>query len=629
MTGNGPRYTPLTEGTDPEGASVCEYHDRGIQEIERLEKQMLDSREREMERRQRLTEVNDFWGKKVYNIEAEIQRLRQEAEDAELALRALTNNQLEDNEDYPPGPASLRWVQGTAFMCVANVVIIANITSMVMESVNHDYMEDFFLLDQFYMIFYNMELCLKWLLLRRGLLIGNPRVVWWNWLDLIIVIAGDLDMYLTPLLSLLGVISHSSGSGSGPSLIGMLRLARLARLARILKVLNIFLRSDLSWAEGDRFNMFIMGVIAFNSVVMGFETDYPDFPAWFYVEQVLLCIFCFELSVRVKFLGFADFFFGDSVAWNWLDFTIVAGGVIDQWMMPGIDLVRALNDQQPLDLSSMGQTVVLLRMARLLRVLRLVKLIKGIPPLYTLVRGIVEALQGMAWVLVLTVVVLYIFSLLAVRLIGRGLAFDGNPPDEAVKIFPNVPQAMFVLFKVMNSDLDPLEPLFPVMPIAKLFATIFMVLSSWAILSILTAVISENMIKACESAREQEASDSAGERAQRSRVKLKEIFQAADTSGNSVLSLSECEKMLADPNVVEELSEASGMSKRGIEDLFTYLSRVPKGSKDPIITHEDFIDGLVDEQRPVTERSVLRLEKRLAALEAMVRDVAESVNHKH
>merc|ERR1740138_520441 len=94
----------------------------------------------------------------------------------------------------------------------------------------------------------------------------------------------------------------------------------------------------------------------------------------------------------------------------------------------------------------MGQIMTTLRLARLLRILRLVRLVKNIPPLYTLIVGILQAMQGMAWVLVLTAVFLYAFALLAVRLIGHGLVFGGRAPPEIAEIFPTVPQAMFVLF---------------------------------------------------------------------------------------------------------------------------------------------------------------------------------------
>merc|ERR1712187_523922 len=99
-------------------------------------------------------------------------------------------------------------------------------------------------------------------------------------------------------------------------------------------------------------------------------------------------------------------------------------------------------------------------------------------------------MQGMMWVLALTAVILYVFSLLAVKLIGHGLIFGGpdHVPDGMEGIFPNVLQSMFVLFMAMNGDPEFLQPMFKAIPVSKLFYVLYMILSSWAILSILTAV---------------------------------------------------------------------------------------------------------------------------------------------
>merc|ERR1719379_1987392 len=203
------------------------------------------------------------------------------------------------------------------------------------------------------------------------------------------------------------------------------------------------------------FQLFIMGTIAANSLIMSFESDFPDWAGWFYVEQVLLIIFSFELLVRLRHWGCRFFYHESDIAWNWLDFIIVFGGIIDQWLMPALNLIETLMGREPQDSAQMGDIMTTLRMARLLRILRLVRLVKNIPPLFTLIVGILQAMQGMAWVLVLTAVFLYAFALLCVRLVGHGLLFGGRAPPEIGEIFPSVPQAMFVLFKVMNGDTEP------------------------------------------------------------------------------------------------------------------------------------------------------------------------------
>lgn len=512
----------------------------------------------------------------------------------------------------PPGPASLRFVEGNLFMCIASLIIVANIVTMVLEMLDRAYAQRFFWVDQFFMLFYIAELTMKAILMHRTLLIGEFRVVWWNWLDAVIVFTGVLDMYLKPLLIDFGLVHEGS---HGPSVLSFLRMLRLARLARILKIVNVFLKSDLSWTESDQFQAFIMSVIGFNSVLMGFEADLPNFAGWFYIEQVLLTIFTFELLVRLKYNG-CSFFCSAGVVWNWLDFIVVVGGIVDQWMMPLIALVQELAGQEPSTPHGMGHIMTLLRMARLLRILRLARLVKNIPPLYKLAVGIVHAFQGMTWVMILTFVVLYSFSLLAVLLIGHGLVFTGAVPKEA-KVFSSLMESFFILFKIMNSDLGDIQPLLKVFPPMKAATAGFMVLTTWSILSILTAVVSENMISASEEAREEYGDDAKARRVVRSTMKLGEIFDWIVQEFNEspgTISFDTFQKVLDDTDLVDELLDATDLDEGSLRDLGPIMSQ-PMPNGDLVIERERFVLSLQEYSDSLTERSFMALECRLAALE--------------
>merc|ERR1719387_478812 len=122
----------------------------------------------------------------------------------------------------------------------------------------------------------------------------------------------------------------------------MLSLLRLLRLVRVLKIVRVFLEIDLSWTEQPMFQSFIGGVIAFNALLMGLETDY-DWSGFIYIEQVLLCIYVFELSVRLKRFGL--FFLSwnnDDITWNALDSLIVSSSVLDSWLVPLFGLVAKM-----------------------------------------------------------------------------------------------------------------------------------------------------------------------------------------------------------------------------------------------------------------------------------------------
>merc|ERR1719326_408085 len=97
------------------------------------------------------------------------------------------------------------------------------------------------------------------------------------------------------------------------------------------------------------------------------------------------------------------------------------------------------------------------------------------------------------------------------------------------------------------------EPLFDVMPALKLVFVLYMVLSSWAILSILTAVVSENMLRVTEANEEERTTNEAREEKERSTIKLKEMFALIDHDQSGEIDRDEFYLMLEDELLSEEL----------------------------------------------------------------------------
>ena len=145
----------------------------------------------------------------------------------------------------------------------------------------------------------------------------------WTLLDTTVVLAGVMDEWVVPFLP-----------GEPQPLKGCLQALRLLRIFRVLKVLRIFFEADLAWTEEASFQSFIGLVIIANSLMMGLETD-VHWGGWFFIEQVLLAVYVFELAVRLKRFGFLYLSWGNSdFVWNLLDFVIVATSVCDTWAVP-------------------------------------------------------------------------------------------------------------------------------------------------------------------------------------------------------------------------------------------------------------------------------------------------------
>eukprot|EP00438_Fugacium_kawagutii_P034701 Skav231172 [mRNA] locus=scaffold3252:323366:332022:- [translate_table: standard] len=148
------------------------------------------------------------------------------------------------------------------FHLIAATVIGSNTVTIVLEADSEVMTKKFYWFEQGFLCFYVMELICRACLWKSKFLCGPWRLVMWSLLDLLIVSAGVVEW-------------------------------------------------DLSWTDRPAFQSFIGGVIAVNALLMGCETDI-DWGGWLVIdawryENVLLCIYVFELVVRLKRLG-RDFF---------------------------------------------------------------------------------------------------------------------------------------------------------------------------------------------------------------------------------------------------------------------------------------------------------------------------------
>eukprot|EP00746_Dinoflagellata_sp_MGD_P015708 gnl/MRDRNA2_/MRDRNA2_135022_c0_seq1.p1 gnl/MRDRNA2_/MRDRNA2_135022_c0~~gnl/MRDRNA2_/MRDRNA2_135022_c0_seq1.p1 ORF type:complete len:727 (+),score=129.43 gnl/MRDRNA2_/MRDRNA2_135022_c0_seq1:207-2387(+) len=547
---------------------------------------------------------------------SQVQQSATELHTKKLLLEEELQNLLTPATAAGPGPAFLRFVTTSAFTYFSMVIIVINISVMLVELKDPGSEKTYWLLDQLFLLFYVAELVMKACYQQGELLVGKLSEVLWNWFDLLIVLQGVLDQWVQPLL---GVQKASAG-------LQVAKWLRLGRLARIIKIIRLFWQSDLHWTEGANFQTFIMGVIGVNSIIMGFETDVPDFWGWFYVEQVFLVIYTFELLTRIQLKGCSFFCDGDYF-WNYMDFSIVVGGILDQWLLPTITFFRTVLTGRPADAIQLGQAIVLLRMARLLRILRLVRLVKGIPPLFKLMQGVISSMQGMTWVFVLTVVVLYAFSILAVRLIGQGIIFGGTAPDEAKGVFPSVMDGMFVLFILMNGEISPVEALLDNVPSMKVVYALYMVATCWAILSILTAVVSENMMSVQEEFNSEKRVAQEEIEEKKNLDKLLQLLSELDRNKNSYIDEYEFGNMLADPDRCKELCDATNMDKFALVELFLILSAKHEKEGDRLFaSYEDFIQDIKLCQAPTTGLHTMSLQQQISDLATVMQKQFEALS---
>jgi len=444
------------------------------------------------------------------------------------------------------------------------------------------------------------------------------------------VIGGITEGWLLPFLSV-DIASPHFGTA--------LRSLRIFRVLRFLRLLKAFAHSDMAWSEKPAFQVFMSAVIGVNSIVMAIELDF-EWGGWVYVENIFLVIYSFELCVSLKRCGCNFFCDRNNWFWNYLDLTMVVGGMTDLWVLPLVNLVTSITSGHRQDLSKHSKSVLnLIRMFRLLRVLRLVRLLRTIKPLYNLLVGVMESLKAMQWVMLLTLLTLYAGAITWTCLIGRDIL---PPPmkwngtiatvDEELlnishKHFGTVADSLFSLFKLMNGDTAPVASVSHTILGQLLFAG-FMILTNWAVLAILTSVVSDNMISSSAKAAEEEKKERLElDRAARI-ARLSSVFAEMDSDGNRVVTEDEWHGLMQDNVLREDLCDITGLSAKNLQDMFDCVSHQqveddddPTGaSSQPgrVLAYDAFIDALEEESAVADKRSVRNVILHLHNMEDMM-----------
>lgn len=209
-----------------------------------------------------------------------------------------------------------------------------------------------------------------------------------------------------------------------------------------------------------RFANFVVAVILVNAVTLGLETSatanaYAGGLLAF-ADNVCLAIFTAEVIAKLYVWRFAYFRSG----WNVFDFAIVA-----------ISLVPAVGP---------------LSVLRALRILRVLRLLSVVPEMRRVVNSLLMALPGMGSIAGVMILIFYVSSVLATKLFGAT-----HPA-----LFGSIPASMYTLFQIMTlegwSD-GVVRPVMEAHPWAWLFFIPFILITTFAVLNLVIAVIVNSM----------------------------------------------------------------------------------------------------------------------------------------
>mmetsp|Transcript_108254 Transcript_108254/g.337358 ORF Transcript_108254/g.337358 Transcript_108254/m.337358 type:complete len:488 (-) Transcript_108254:343-1806(-) len=372
------------------------------------------------------------------------------------------------------------------------------------------------------------------------------------------------------------------------------------------------------------FQAFMGGVIALNTIAVAGETDHPEWPIWPVLDNVFLCIFLVELALRVWKKGVLEFLTSKKEKWwNVLDMLIVLLGAADLWLAPLV--VHVMQSEAGHAQIAGGSGV--LRFLRLLRLLRLLRVLK----MFRRLTAFLEAMKTMLGPFFLVMIVLFGFNLCVsigmTRILGR---VEGDEADEVAVFFSDVQTSFFSLFQIITMDnwFVIAKPVIQMNGVWCLFFVLFIAFCSWTMISILTAVASDNVISATTGRQEKERHDREKKTKEFYRL-LRAMFVESDEDGNGLLDKTEFQGMLQTDHLNQLLNNLEmHVKKEELSEMWDTIDVAGTG----VLTIDEFVDGLafLQEDRIMTRhvatldyniRRLSRdLEKRLRSLTRRVQE---------
>ncbi|MBS3945799.1 MAG: ion transporter [Melioribacter sp.] len=213
------------------------------------------------------------------------------------------------------------------------------------------------------------------------------------------------------------------------------------------------------FTENARFQNFIIGLIVFNAITIGFETSDKIMSSFgselLLIDKIILIIFVVELGLKLYANRLSFFRNG----WNIFDFSIVAVA-----LLPASGIFAVL---------------------RSLRIFRSLRLIKNVPKLRFIVESLFHSLPSLLWIFVLLALVFYVFAVIGTKLFS----------DMFPQWFGTLGASMFTLFQIMTLEgwADISREIMGRYPLANIYFILFILLASYTTLNIFIAIVVNTM----------------------------------------------------------------------------------------------------------------------------------------
>jgi len=382
---------------------------------------------------------------------------------------------------------------------------------------------------------------------------------------------------------------------------------------------------------------FIMVLILLNLVLLGVEVDVSstlgqqDIPAWFDMVNIFI-VSMFAIELVLCFIGFGcwTFFCGPDRGWNLFDFVIICLSVFEtvlQLWAPG--------------LISQMRYMRFMRLARALRGMRVVKLLRYVSALRTLIFSIIHTTGSLMWTLVLLILLFYSFGVILTQVVTDHCRFEtveATGDDNAVPIcdpalarfWSSVPESMLTLFMSISGGISWVEPLMPlrnVSFVAVACLLLYIFLTVFAVLNVVTGVFCHTAIESASADKEIVVMSQMQKQATQMSV-LRQMFDEMDLDHSQMVSIKELKEAL-DSKKFASFLESMDISTQDVMTLFMIIDSDQNGLIDP----EEFVTGCMQLHGPaksiqlarmshenkVTRQNIKRLTSEIADMKAQLR----------
>lgn len=352
-----------------------------------------------------------------------------------------------------------------------------------------------------------------------------------------------------------------------------------------------FLRT---FVQGCRLDAIMGFVILANSAVIGLETDAaqydldpPNDTRFIILENLFLVIYLIELSLHIWLEGIRYC----STGWGAFDTFIVGVGCLTTWIIAPMG--NSLNEVQ-----QVSDKIMIGRVCRLLKLARAIRMMSRFKILWSMVRGLFNALGVLLWTFVLVTTLLFLFAVAGVELVGREEHWvnperEGDEEWEAVKElalnqFGTMFSAMLTLLQFMTLDswIGVVQPIVYEKPALMLYFLVVILVCAIALMNLVTATIVNS---ALDASAEDKSAEKVWLAAQRLAVKdkLAAAFTQGDSDGDGFLTKEELQEHFESDKTIQMQLEVFG-SLEDILGLYDIIDREGSGS----LTIHRLLDGL-------------------------------------